>query len=693
MKARYPIILLFLITALCSLAKVSAPLPAREGKGDAGRTSRRSTSSRPKGTLIHLLHADELYYNQRIKRDAQILVGNVRFRHDNVILTCDSALYFQGDNSFDAFGHVKMNQADTLTLVSDILYYDGTAQLAQARHNVILTHRKSRLYCDSLDYDRLYDLGYFFNGGKLVDEENTLTSEWGQYSPSTREAIFNYNVDLQNPKFTLVSDTLHYNTGTGFARIVGPSNVDNGDNHIYSENGTYDTHGNRAYLLNRSIVSNLGSSIEGDSLYYQGDSALSKAYGNVIYIDKDNRNEFRGNYALYSDSLGYAEAADSAVFIDYSQRDTFYIHADSFKLITHPILPDTVPAQETDKAKKKDTHTPPSVTPAFKAETTGAAGNSVSMAKDSLAVASDSIAEASQDSTVLATLGSPAAVIPDSPAAAVSALHSVAASDSLSHIDPDPVPVDSDPMARRTSTQTDSVPAVPKDSVWRELRAYHHVRAYRVDVQAVCDSMVFHSIDSCLTMYHDPILWQQGQQLLGEEIKAWMNDSTIDSTYVILQALSVERIDSMCYNQVTGNLMRSYFRDGQMHYTVVEQNVLVNYFPFDSDSLMIGMIHAEGNLLKLFMDKKKVQKIMFDGEAEGRLHPLALIQPKVRYLDNFAWFDYVRPLNKDDIFNWRPKREGTELKKSVQHTKPKSQLPTKGGKNTKGKSKRMNADH
>ncbi len=494
---------------------------------------------------VHLLHADELYYNQRVNREAQILVGNVRFRHDDVILTCDSALFFQADNTFDAFGHVRMNQADTLTLVSDVLYYDGTQQLAQARYNVVMSHHDSRLYCDSLNYDRIDNLGYFFNGGRLVDKENTLTSEWGQYSPATREAIFNYNVYLRNPQFTLVSDTLHYNTATGWARIVGPSNIDSGDNHIYSENGHYDTRAGRAYLLDRSIVSNQGASIEADSLCYQADSTLSKAFGNVVYIDRDNRNEFRGNYVLYSDSLGYAEAADSAVCIDYSQPDTFYIHADSFRVRTYYI----------------DT-----------------------------------------------------------------------------------------------------------DTMWRELRAYRHVRAFRRDVQAVCDSLVFHSLDSCITMYKDPILWQQGQQLLGEEIKAWLNDSTIDSTHVLRQALSVERIDSMCYNQVAGHVMRSYFSGGEMHTTVVDDNVRVNYFPFDSDSLMIGMVHAEGSLLTLYMAERRVRKIIFDGSTEGRMHPLALIPPAERYLDNFHWFDYIRPLSKDDIFVWRPKREGTALKPSVQHT-------------------------
>ena len=655
LKSRY---LLSLIVASVAVFIVAAP-PARRG----------NQKPRQKGSLIHLLHSDELYFNQRINRDAQILVGNVRFRHDDVILTCDSALYYQQSNSFDAFGNVHMNQGDTLTLVSDVLFYDGTDQLARARYNVILTHNKMRLYCDSLDYDRLYELGYFFNGGRMVDGDNTLESEWGQYSPPTREAVFNYNVDLKSPKTTLISDTLHYNTGSGFARIVGPSNIDNGDNHIYSENGTYDTRGERAYLLDRSIVSNKGVSIEGDSLYYQSDSTLSKAYGRVIYIDRDNRNELRGNYVLYSDSLGYAEASDSAVCIDYSQRDTFYVHADTFKLFTYFLEPDTIPADSLPSASSLRASS-------LRASSASLPSASLSADSASLPIASVSADSASLPADSLAM----GRVVGGFPADTASVIPAPLAAPSTSSLPP--------PSAPSAAKDTLTASPAPADSVWREIRAYYHVRAYRRDIQAVCDSLVFISKDSCMTMYKDPILWQNGQQLLGEEIKAWVNDSTVDSTHVIRQALSVERIDSMCYNQVTGALMRSFFVKGQMDRTIVEGNVLVNYFPYDSDSLMIGLLHAEGTLLQLFMAKNKLDQIKFIGQVDGCLHPLALVQPSVRYLDNFQWFDYVRPLNKDDIFNWRPKKEGTELKASVQHAKPKSNMPSKkagppGGANQK----------
>ncbi len=35
------------------------------------------------------------------------------------------------------------------------------------------------------------------------------------------------------------------------------------------------------------------------------------------------------------------------------------------------------------------------------------------------------------------------------------------------------------------------------------------------------------------------------------------------------------------------------------------------------------------------------------------MYPMDQIPPDKLRLPTFAWFDYVRPLNKDDIFNWR----------------------------------------
>lgn len=510
----------------------------------------------PSDSKVHLLHADRLFFDERVHRTAQILVGNVQFSHDGVLLNCDSALYYEATNSFDAFGHVRMNQGDTLLLDSEVLYYNGLDQLARARYDVVLQHGTLTIYTDSLDYDRLYELGYYFEGGKVLDHDNELTSDWGEYSPPTHEAVFNYNVRLVNPappakpETTLISDTLHYNTETAIAYIVGPSNIENGENHIYSERGYYDTQKKHSHLLERSILTNNGKRLVGDSVVWNDDVAIAEAFGNVVYTDEVNKNKLTGEYCYYEDITGYVMATDSAVAIDYSQRDTMYAHADTFKVFTFNI----------------DT-----------------------------------------------------------------------------------------------------------DSTYRIMHAYHHMRAFRRDLQAVCDSMIYDTRDSILIMYRDPILWQAGQQQLGEEIQIFFNDSTIDSVQVLRQALSVERIDSIHYNQVSGHIMHTYFKDGEVYLSTSEGNVFVNYYPFDEDSIMVELNHTETSLLKMFVKERKVDHIWMPA-ATGVMYPIPLIPSDMFYLQNFAWFDYIRPVDKDDIFQWRPKKAGTELKESVRHAAPRQRL-------------------
>lgn len=203
------------------------------------------------------------------------------------------------------------------------------------------------------------------------------------------------------------------------------------------------------------------------------------------------------------------------------------------------------------------------------------------------------------------------------------------------------------------------------DSLYREMRAFHKVRMYRTDIQGVCDSLVYNTKDSCLTMYRDPILWNEGQQLLGEEIKVYMNDSTIDWAHIINQALTVEQKDTVHYNQISGNEIKAYFRDGEARKVDVVGNVLVVYYPEEKDSTMIGMNYSETSLLNMYLKDRKMEKMVMSPKSNGTLYPMDQIPAEKMKLPAFVWFDYIRPLNKEDIFNWRGKRAGETLRKST----------------------------
>ena len=531
------------ILGLSAQGGIAVPPQTARPKTEAeGKQKPEDSKQRPVAkSKVYLLHSD-LLRKDASHPDAQIVTGNVRFRHDSVYMYCDSACYYDKVSSFEAFGNVKMVQGDTLFLYGDRLYYDGLTQIAEMRCNVRMENRTTTLLTDSLNYDRVYNLGYFFDGGTLMDEQNVLTSEWGEYSPQTKQSVFNYNVKLVNPQFTLTSDTLRYNTASKIADIVGPSDIWSDANHIYSEKGTYNTVTGKADLYDRSVLTNQGKQLTGDTLCYDRNPGVGEVFSRMVMTDTINRNMLTGEYGYYNEQTDYAFATDSAVAIDYSQGDSLFLHADTLLMET------------------------------FHQNT---------------------------------------------------------------------------------------------DSMFREMRAFHKVRFYRTDVQGTADSLVFSTVDSCLTMYRDPIIWNKNQQLLGEVIKVYMNDSTIDWSHIIGQALSVERVDSTIYNQVTGKEMKSYFANGEMRKTEVIGSVRVVYYPMDSDSTLIGMNVSETSKLEIYLQDRKIERMVMSPKSNGVLYPMSQIPAGKDRLENFVWFDYIRPLNKADIFNWREKRVEDQLKKNV----------------------------
>lgn len=201
------------------------------------------------------------------------------------------------------------------------------------------------------------------------------------------------------------------------------------------------------------------------------------------------------------------------------------------------------------------------------------------------------------------------------------------------------------------------------DSVYRKVHYYPHVRAYRTDVQAVCDSMVFNSQDSCMTMYKDPIVWNAGRQLLGEVIKAYMADSTIREAHVLGQALSIEQMpDSIHYNQIASRDMFAYFKAGALQRNDAIGNVQSIYYTVDDkDSSLIGLNYLETDTMRMFLNETRKLEKIWTCKFEATLYPMTQIPPDKTKLTSFAWFNNIRPKNKEDIFVWRGKGLGANL--------------------------------
>lgn len=489
----------------------------------------------PKKTKVYLIHSNTLSFDKAVKPDAQILNGDVCFRHDSSYMYCDSAYFFEQTNSLEAFSNVRMEQGDTLFVYGDYLFYDGNTQVAYLRENVRMENGQVTLFTDSLNYERIPNIGYYFEGGLIVDSLNQLFSFYGQYSPETKLAVFNDSVQVENPDFTLYSDTLHYDTESKVATILGPSVIVSDSGTIHTSRGWYDTVNNASLLLDQSQVESGEKILIGDSIFYNRDTGMGEVYGNMSLIDTAQHVTLQGEYGYYNEQTGYAFATDSARFLEYSQGDTLFLHADTLQMVT-------------------------------------------------------------------------------------------------------------------------------VDSVYREIKAYYGVRFYRTDMQGVCDSMQFNTRDSVLYMYTEPVLWNEQYQLYGDTIAIYMNDSTIEYAHVIQFAFAAQHVDSSYYNQLKGNDLKAYFEGQAVHQIDVAGNAESIFYPLEKDGAKVGMNETKSGFLTIWVKDNKLDKLKIWPSPVGSMTPIPDLKPDQKMLKDFYWFDYLRPKNRDDIYEV-VKRKATESPK------------------------------
>ena len=299
--------------------------------------------------MVYLEHSETLSFDEKRLPDVQILKGDVRFRHDSVLMYCDSAYFFEKQNSLHAFGHVHLVQGDSIEGFGDILYYNGNTKLARFRNHVKLIHNnETTLTTDSLDYDRAKNIAYYFSGGMIEDELNTLTSKWGQYTPDDNQALFSEEVQLLHPKFVLTSDTLCYNTATYRADLVSPTRiVYEHETTILSSKGWYNTQTEHSMLLDRSLIIHTdGMTLTGDTIYYDKIAGYGKVLGDMQSVDSTNHMTLSGEKGEVWEVDNHGYVTDSAMLVEWSDPEMFtYMHADT-------LFTDQIPYQRCDLISK-----------------------------------------------------------------------------------------------------------------------------------------------------------------------------------------------------------------------------------------------------------------------------------------------------------------------------------------------------
>ena len=334
-----------------TIKRPTNPQPAQAArKGSKGRSVSRITPQIPKANRnqtnkVFLENADILKANEYISRDYQVLKGNVRFRRGDMYMFCDSAYFYAETSSLDAFGNVRMTQGDTLWVYSDVLHYYGDQGVAELRSNVRLENRSTTLLTDALDYEINSNVGYYFDGGTIVDNRNNteLKSQYGRYELDTKQAEFSRDVHLINDRYEMFTDMLDYNTQTHIAHITSETLIVSDSNTINTTNGWYNTSADDATLYERAVITAKdGKTLLGDTVYYNRKRNYGEARGNVVITDPTNKVILDGDYGYHDDNAHYSYVTRRARAREFSQKDTIYLHADTLCTLINHVVNDSV---------------------------------------------------------------------------------------------------------------------------------------------------------------------------------------------------------------------------------------------------------------------------------------------------------------------------------------------------------------
>lgn len=285
------------------------------------------------------------YTSDRTLRDEEKYPGaiilskvnnQVHFVHQGIEVWCDQAIHYDKANFFKAYGHVRMEQGDTVSMSSNYAEYNGTTQFAFASGNVVMRRPQTTLETDSLFFDRVKQQAYYRSGGKVIDTASVLTSTVGRYYMKQDKYSFVSDVVLTNPDYVIHSAQMDMYSETGNVYFYGPTTIEGDNSTIYCERGFYDTRGDTGYFVKNSRIDYNNRRVEGDSLYFNRNRSFASATNNIKVTDTINNSVVTGHYAEVYRDRDSVFITKRAVAASLQDKDSVFIHSDTLMITGKP---------------------------------------------------------------------------------------------------------------------------------------------------------------------------------------------------------------------------------------------------------------------------------------------------------------------------------------------------------------------
>lgn len=473
------------------------------------------------GNKIEILNANTFELETRGKSKVKKLIGAVKLKQDQTILSCDSAYLFDDINFVEAYQNVNINHNDSVTFYGDVLKYDGNKKIARLEKNVKMVDATSTLKTNELEFDLANNKASYFSGGVLNSGQNELKSQYGYYYTSTKELFFKKSVQLLSPDFALTSDTLKYQSNTHVVTFYSNTKIVSEDDTIYCQSGSYHTEKQTGVFYKRAKIRSAENTLIADTIIYDRKVKYAKALGSLVIIDSINKTVILGNRAELFGKEGRSYITSNPLVISIVDEDSMMIWAD------------TIYTYQKIKKQNKDI-----------------------------------------------------------------------------------------------------------------IKAYRNVKIYKSDMQVVCDSLVYIKSDSLMILYHQPVLWSEGNQVTGDTILFYLNNRKLDSMDIKNNSFVISKETNGHFNQVKGRNMTALFTNGKISFIKVYGNGQSIYYAKE-DSAYLGVNVIDCSEMTFSFELGKIKNAKFITQPDATFYPVNELTPEELRLKGFVWRSKGRPTQQN----------------------------------------------
>lgn len=557
----------------------------------------------------------------------QRLVGSVELRQDSVYMYCDSATIVN-NTTVIAQGNVIIQQGDSTNIFADSLYYNSVDRKAQLFGNVSLTDKNQQLFTEVLNYDLNTKVATYFTGATLTNESTQLTSKVGYFYLEQNQAFFKDSVIVVDPQFTVRSDTMQFNTQSKVVNFLGPTLIASDSSRIYCEDGFYDTENNVAeFTENAQFVRGKQEAVA-EKITYNGRQKEYILAGNARFNEDDKR--------ASADIIRYEENTDKTFLIGNARYQD-----EKQNIVSNEIIY-TAKTESFVTSGRSRISDPPQIIEADTINYTAETGLGVAIGDviwrdttEDLTIKCELANYNKETDYFRATGGRPMLIT------VLDGDSLYLASDTLVAYRPEPV-IDS-----LSLSNIDSISNTPPKDSSRILIADNNVKVFKSNLQAICDSLIYNTLDSIFIFHDNPIIWSDTSQFYADTIRMALQNNEINQMFLYSNAFIINSPDELFFNQIKGNNITAFFKSGDIDRMDVQGNAESIYYALDDDDKYLGRNKTESSSMLVYFGNNEVERIKFIREPKANFAPMK--QADHSKLAGFKWEEKGRPRTVVDI--------------------------------------------